>query len=157
MPDYKNSKIYKLWSPEGDEIYIGSTTKSLCDRKAGHKHEAKVNATSRILFEKYTDVRIELLEEYPCDNKEQLFKKEGEYIKSNNNCVNKRIDSNTHQQSTQKWRNNNKEYIAEQGKIYYQKVKDKTIVCECGRTIKLNDKARHCRSDRHIKLLEELK
>jgi hypothetical protein len=29
MPDYNNGKIYKLWSPEGDDIYIGSTVQSL--------------------------------------------------------------------------------------------------------------------------------
>jgi hypothetical protein len=33
MPDYKNGKIYKLWSPEGDDIYIGSTVNSLAKRK----------------------------------------------------------------------------------------------------------------------------
>ena len=156
MPDYQNSKIYKLWSPEGNEIYIGSTTQSLTTRIRQHRHNAKANPTSRILYEKYTDVRIELLEECPCDNKEQLYKKESDYIKSNN-CVNKRIETNTHQQSTQNWRDNNKEYIAEQSKIYYQKVKDKTIVCECGRTIKLGDKARHQRSKRHNDLMKELK
>jgi hypothetical protein len=32
MPDYKNAKIYKLWSPEGDDIYIGSTTQPLYAR-----------------------------------------------------------------------------------------------------------------------------
>jgi hypothetical protein len=26
MPNYANGKIYKLWSPQGDDIYIGSTT-----------------------------------------------------------------------------------------------------------------------------------
>ena len=157
MPDYKNGKIYKLWSPEGDEIYIGSTTKSLCDRKAGHKHNGK--STSKILFEKYTDVRIELLEEYPCDNKEQLNKKESEYIK-NNNCVNKRIETNTHQDTMKKWRDNNKEKYKEIYTNYNEKTKEhraSPFVCECGRTVRLGDKARHQRSNRHIKLLEELK
>ena len=31
---------------------------------------------------------IELVENYPCNSKEELEKKEGEYIK-NNECVNK--------------------------------------------------------------------
>ena len=136
MPDYKNGKIYKLWSPEGDDIYIGSTTQDLSRRKAKHKHQNDV-CKSTILYEKYTDVRIELLEECPCDNREQLVKKEGEYIR-NNNCVNKCIAGRTNKESA---------------KIYYEKVKDKTIVCECGRTIKLNDKARHCRSKRHNDLM----
>ena len=74
MPNYQNGKIYKLWSPEGDDIYIGSTTQSLCERKTKHNDNYKRNLTckSRILFEKYTDVRIELLESCPCDNKDAL-------------------------------------------------------------------------------------
>jgi hypothetical protein len=32
MPDYKNGKIYKLWSHEGDDIYIGSTVQPLYKR-----------------------------------------------------------------------------------------------------------------------------
>jgi hypothetical protein len=44
--------------------------------------------SSKILFEKYDDVRIELIEEYPCKNKMQLNKREGYYIR-NNDCVNK--------------------------------------------------------------------
>jgi predicted GIY-YIG superfamily endonuclease len=59
MPDYKNGKIYKLWSPQGDEIYIGSTTQSLAKRKAEHK-QMKNSCCSKLLFEKYDDVRIEL-------------------------------------------------------------------------------------------------
>jgi hypothetical protein len=37
MPDYQNGKIYKLWSPQGEEIYIGSTINSLAKRKTQHK------------------------------------------------------------------------------------------------------------------------
>jgi hypothetical protein len=43
MPNYQNAKIYKLWSPEGDDIYIGSTTQSLAVRKAGHKAKKTKN------------------------------------------------------------------------------------------------------------------
>jgi hypothetical protein len=60
MPNYQNAKIYKLWSPEGDDIYIGSTTQPLFARKAQHK---KYNdCSAKILYEKYNDVRIELFE-----------------------------------------------------------------------------------------------
>jgi len=167
MPDYKNSKIYKLWSPEGDEIYIGSTTQNLARRKVGHKTD---NCKSRLLFEKYTDVRIELLEEYPCDNKEQLAKKEGEYIR-NNICVNKSIPDRTNKEWYEdnkekrkeimdNWYKNNKEHYKE----YYENNKEKIleymkteIVCECGRMVRLGDKARHQRSKRHNDLMKELK
>jgi len=186
MCNYQNSKIYKLWSPEGDDIYIGSTTVSLSRRKAKHKTQ---NNTSKILFEKYTDVRIELLEECPCDNKEQLLKKEGEYIR-NNNCVNKRVAGRTnkeyrednkehlkeyykqyreeHKEHINEHYKNNKEQIKEKQKEYYENNKEKKyqkakernsieFVCECGRTIKLNDKARHQRSKIHNDLMKELK
>jgi hypothetical protein len=87
MPNYQNAKIYKLWSPEGDDIYIGSTTQSLAVRKAGHKYGGNnKKCSSKILFEKYNDVRIELLECCPCDNKEELTKQEGEYIRNNDVC-----------------------------------------------------------------------
>ena len=186
MPDYQNSKIYKLWSPEGDDIYIGSTTVSLSRRKAKHKTQ---NCNSKILFEKYTDVRIELLEECPCDNKEQLLKKEGEYIR-NNNCVNKIIPDRTrkeyredNKEHRKEYYKNNKEYITERSKEHYQNNKEKIkernkehyqnnkekkyqkakernsieFVCECGRTLTQGCKAKHLKSKRHNDLMEELK
>jgi len=157
MPDYKNSKIYKLWSPEGDEIYIGSTTQSLAQRKAKHKCHIGV-CNSSILFEKYTDVRIELLEEYPCDNKEQLLKKEGEYIR-NNNCVNKVVPGRTNKESSKNYYENNKEHVKEHHKEYRENNKEKIkernsieFVCECGRTITHGCKAKHLKTKIHNKL-----
>ena len=131
MPDYKNGKIYKLWSPEGDEIYIGSTTESLSRRKAKHKSQSDGCATtSKILFDKYTDVRIELLEEVSCDNKEQLIKKEGEYIR-NNNCVNKVVPGRTNKEwcednkeHLKQYYENNKEHISQQQKNHYENNKE---------------------------------
>ncbi len=52
MPNYNNGKIYKLWSPEGDDIYIGSTTQPLTARKSSHKKRF-LNGdknTSKIIF-----------------------------------------------------------------------------------------------------------
>ena len=40
--DYKNSKVYKIWSPNGDKVYIGSTTKEmLCQRMTAHREDFK--------------------------------------------------------------------------------------------------------------------
>jgi adenylate kinase family enzyme len=165
MPNYQNAKIYKLWSPEGDDIYIGSTTQSLCERKTKHNDNYKRNLTckSRILFEKYTDVRIELLESCPCDNKEELTKKEGEYIR-NNKCVNKYVAGRTdaewredNKEKIKEYLEENKEYFKEKTKEYYENNKDKInewrmqkITCECGRTITLGNKAQHEKSKIHI-------
>jgi len=172
MPDYKNAKIYKLWSPQGDEIYIGSTVQPLYKRF--HHHKNHKDCSSKILFEKYNDVRIELLESCPCDNKEQLTKKEGEYIR-NNKCVNKAIAGRTkkewcddnkdkikeyyenNKEYVKEYYENNKEKINEYHKEYHENNKDKIkerkmqkITCECGRNITLAHKARHEKTQFHI-------
>ena len=129
MPDYKNGKIYKIWSPMGKEIYIGSTIQSLYARKSQHKRCMK--CSSKILFEKYDDVRIELIEYFPCNNKEELDKKEGFYIR-NNDCINKNIAGRTekeyyedNKEKIKEYLQDNKEKIKEQKKEYYEDNKDK--------------------------------
>ena len=100
MPDYQKSKIYKLWSPSKNLVYYGSTIQSLSQRLAGHimdkknyDIDTKKYYTSYLILE-CEDYKIELVEEYACNNKQQLEKKEGEYIKENE-CVNKRIEGRT--------------------------------------------------------------
>ena len=105
MPiDYQKSKIYKLWSPSKNIVYIGSTTETLAQRLAKHKSNHK--AYNKDNTKKYggsflvldcEDYKIELLEEYACNNKTQLEKKEGEYIK-NNECCNIRVAGRTRQE-----------------------------------------------------------
>jgi hypothetical protein len=126
MPDYNNGKIYKLWSPKGDGIYIGSTVNSLARRKANHK-SGYINKTShcnsKILFEKYNDVRIELIEEFPCENKMELNKKEGYYIRTLD-CVNRCVAGRTPKEYKKEWFEDNKERIIEQKKEWHEKNKE---------------------------------
>jgi hypothetical protein len=104
MPDYQKGKIYKLYSPSKNLVYYGSTVQSLAQRLSGHirgirdynKDNNKKYCSSFLVVE-CEDYKIELLEEYPCNNKQQLFKKEGEYIR-NNECVNKCIAGRTEQE-----------------------------------------------------------
>ena len=46
MPNYQNTKIYKLWTHANDDIYIGSTTLTLAQRLAKHKSTAKKTTKS---------------------------------------------------------------------------------------------------------------
>ena len=119
MPDYQKGKIYKLWSPQGNEIYIGSTINTLANRLGHHKKPSN-NCNSKYLFENYTDVRIELIEEYPCNNKMELNKREGEHIRAKD-CLNKQIPGRTRQE----YREANKEEILEKRKDYYKSNKEK--------------------------------
>ena len=140
MLDYQNGKIYKLWSPEGIEIYIGSTITSLSLRKAKHKHNSN-KCSSKLLFEKYNDVRIELIENCPCNNKEELLKKEGEHIRSNK-CVNKYIPDRT----IKEWREDNKELHKEKMKEWYEKNREKML-----------EKSKKCYENNKEQILEQSK
>lgn len=83
MSDYKNGKIYKLTSKQTDKIYVGSTTYTLNYRMGHHKSRVKNGnpknmASCEIL--KYDDAIIELIEDYPCDSKTELEKREQHYM-----------------------------------------------------------------------------
>lgn len=119
MSIYNRAKIYKLCSDEGDEVYIGSTTQSLNERLKGHK--CQLNCTSKILFEKYTDVRIELILDYPHETKQELFLKEGEYIRNTPNCINRCIAG----RSKKEYNEDNKDKLSQQHKEWYENNKNK--------------------------------
>ena len=174
MPNYQNGKIYKLWSPQGeeDEVYYGSTTLDLGKRKTQHKTSSR-KCTSSILFEKYDDVRIELLEKCSCNDKEELNKKEGHYIR-NYPCLNKVIPD----RKTKEWYEDNKEKITKQTKEYYEnnkekiteqtkeyiaknkekikEYKNKKVTCDCGCIITNNGLAKHKKTKKHLALIKDL-
>jgi len=131
MPDYTKSKIYKLISPSG-LVYIGSTTKSLVERKCGHRaaYEKYAEDNSRTytrsfkLFEEGIDrVDIILIEEYNCNSKEELLKRERYYIESTE-CVNKNrpiVTKEEIKERVKKYYEENKERITEVKKLYEKK------------------------------------
>lgn len=124
--NYKQTKIYKIWSILGDDIYIGATCKNrLCERMSSHREDykkyKKTNThliTSYILFDKYgiENCFIELLESKECNNKEELNQLEGHYIRTLE-CVNKIRYNRTEAELIKK----GKEY----DKKYYQLNKEK--------------------------------
>lgn len=80
---YHNGKIYKLTHLDR-MIYIGSTIVSLETCLEFHKEHSK-NPENKSKIYKYIrenveDIKIELIEEYKCENKQQLESKEGKYI-----------------------------------------------------------------------------
>ena len=87
MPDYSKGKIYTIRNRNDDtKIYVGSTIQSLAVRFGGHKKRS--NDIKKNHYKLYVEVNndwsnwyIELYEEYPCNNKEELCKREGEVIR----------------------------------------------------------------------------
>ena len=100
---YNNSKIYKITDIAYTECYIGSTVQTLATRMAQHRRDYKqykngnaLYVSSYALFDKYgiENCKIELLEDYACDSKDQLAKREGHYIKLED-CINKYVAGRT--------------------------------------------------------------
>ena len=134
MPDYTLGKIYKICSNNPDivEVYYGSTTQTLCSRMSGHRakfklwNNDKTNRSCSIFhcFEQYgiEQFHIELVENYSCENKEQLLSYENKFIRDNE-CINKRASIQTVEERKEKnkqYRQDNKEKILEYQKQYYQ-------------------------------------
>jgi len=120
MPNYQNSKIYKIVSLSNpDKVYYGSTTKTLSQRMAHHKSFCKQNKpiTSKEILQ-YDDAKIILVENYPCNSKEELLKKEYEYI-LNNQCINKQKGY-----TEEEYYEVNKDKILQRSKEYYENNKE---------------------------------
>jgi group I intron endonuclease len=82
---YQNGKIYCIRNTIDDDIYVGSTTQLLCKRMAAHRVKIKIKPHYK-LYLKMVEVGldnfyIELIENYPCENKEELRKREGFFIR----------------------------------------------------------------------------
>ena len=85
---YQNAKIYKIVDTTNDNIYVGSTCKKLCQRLANHRSKytaylkGKCHFVTSFIILENNNYDIILLEECPCENKEQLHAKERYYIES---------------------------------------------------------------------------
>ena len=128
MPDYANAKIYTIrCRTDKDLIYVGSTTQTLSQRWTDHKqHSNHLNKQNRLLYKKINEIGfdnfyIELYMEYPCTNKSQLQKKEGEITREIGN-MNMVIAGNTIGKTKQEYitEYQHTDKFKEDKKIYYQ-------------------------------------
>jgi hypothetical protein len=141
MPDYGCGKVYAIVGEDGLEIYVGSTAQPLHKRWHGHKKMAKFKPERAIYkhiaenggFEKF---RIILVEEYPCENRQQLLRREGEHIKRLQPIGNRRVAGRTPQEWIEEhkdmvaeymseYREQNRDKLTEQKREYYEQNKDK--------------------------------
>jgi hypothetical protein len=104
MPDYKNSKIYKIIA-EGYDPYIGSTTLTLDNRLKAFRNSKKYYSCSN--FVKFGI--IELIEDYPCETRKELMERERFWI-DNTTCVNINKPMRTDLEKVEYHKTYNKEY-----------------------------------------------
>lgn len=124
MVNYENGKIYKIINEINNIIYYGSTTMRLCQRMARHRECCRKGKTAKL----YNDMRdlgidnfkIVLVEKCPSKDKEELLKKELEYITNEEEKYNKYIPLRT----PKMWREDNKEHLKQYFKDYYLRNKN---------------------------------
>ena len=180
MPNYQDAKIYKIISPSRPDLlpYYGATIVALCKRMVQHRC-LKANPCKARELILVGDAIILLEENYPCNSKEELSKKEAEYI-LNNDCCNKVIPLRTQKEYNEKnkdkiceqkreYREKNKDKLCEQKREYYEKNKDKRceqtreyreknkqkVLCECGSNVSKLNLSTHQKSKKHQDFLRQ--
>jgi len=120
MPNYQDGKIYTIRNYTDNEmIYVGRTVDTLSRRLAKHRTDCKVGKKislySHIVDNDWSNWYIELYEYYPCNERAELDRREGEVIReigTINKCIAGRTDK--------EYREDNAEYIKEKTKKYYE-------------------------------------
>ena len=163
--------IYCIGNSFDDDKYVGSTTDDLSTRLIKHKWEAK-RCPHIKLYKKFSELGfdklfIDLLEEFPYDDKQQLRNREGEYIKQLG-TLNTQVAGRTQKERSKEWLDKNREHYLqmrrnrrtrsseaarEKDKEYYYKYSGRIkepIVCECGRTVSRQHIAHHKITQIHL-------
>jgi P2-related tail formation protein len=100
MPNFSNGKIYKITCNITNKIYIGATCKTLNARISNHKNDYKRSLKNKYNYVsshdiiKNNDYKIELIENYPCNNKKELQERE-KYFINTIHCINKYMKNKT--------------------------------------------------------------
>ena len=150
---YARGQIYTIRSHLTDKIYVGSTIQPLCKRLSEHKKAYKCYKTSGKhrytasfeIIEIDPDCYIELYENYSCESKQELNRREGQVIRSMD-CVNKVVAGRT----MVEWIQDNPDYY----KQYHQNNREKRTKkheCECGGRYTYQNMSTHLKSKRHKK------
>jgi hypothetical protein len=127
-------RVYKIICYETDNVYIGSTTKSLTKRLKQHErvHNNNMEYISSSEIIKGSNYEIELIEEVYFDERKELTDVEGYYQRFyEDRCVNKIINGRTKQEYN-----------------------NKKVTCICGETSTNAHIRRHERTDRHQDIMD---
>lgn len=120
-PDYSKGKIYIIRNTQNDLTYIGSTCRTLAKRMTEHKMDIRSEKCQNYkLYKAMNELGkdafyIELLEDYPCQKRDELLKKEGDKIKEYQSELNTIISGRTKQE----YRQDNLQQIHSKWKEYY--------------------------------------
>ena len=141
MVNYQNGKIYKMLMPDG-YFYIGCSCNELRVRKQMHKTKSNENkSVNRRLYNHmfinnidWGEVRMVLVELFPCNSKGELLLRESEITRDYKNdifCLNTMFFSKEDGSSIEhakecdtNYRKNNRNKISTRMKLYYEENSD---------------------------------
>ena len=118
--EYSKGKIYAVRNCIDNDIFIGSTTQKLCKRFHDHKKNSQEPNKNSLLYIKMREIGqdkfyIELIENCPCETKEELKRREGELIRETA-TLNKIVAGRTRRE----YMNEYKEYFDKYQREYRQ-------------------------------------
>ena len=137
MSDYSHGKIYKVTCESG-LVYIGSTVRTLKKRFTQH-----TKPTNDCETRHFINPKIELIENFPCETKQELLWREREWF-DKTDCVNKMRPIRSDEEYIE-------QYLAE-GRKYREKNREKLIEkfnCDCGGRFTHHNKAQHKKTKLH--------
>lgn len=185
MPDYSKGCIYKIKHKEDyddENIYVGSTC-NIIRRRCKHKNTCnnpEKEGHNRLVYQHiringgWDDFILIKIHDYPCKDKDELkieerrmvdilksklnmispYLTDEEYIeKDKDRC--KKYRENNKEKIAEKKREeylNNKEKIIERSRIRYENNKEERkekITCECGSVVSKASMTRHCKTKTH--------
>jgi hypothetical protein len=189
MPDFQKGKIYKITNDYNNDVYVGSTCDTLVKRFSNHKCSAKTQQKkNRRLYKLINDIgferfRIQLICNYPCEDKYQLKQKEGEYIRimgtlnmeiagrtaqeyiDDNRDIKKKYDKQRYQtehrqewiknyQTIDKYKSYQTEYEKSRIRPEDHKLKQsERIACVCGCMVRKDNISIHKKTKKHLDLM----
>ena len=121
---YSNASIYTIRNYKDDTlIYVGSTISPIHKRLSCHKNNCKNGRSgslySYIIDNDWSDWYLELYERFPCNDRAELCKREGEVIREIG-TINKQIAGRTQNESSRNWYENNRDKKLESMKIWQE-------------------------------------
>lgn len=129
MNKYENGKIYRLVCNITGLNYYGSTCQPLHKRKMDHKYKYNdyLKKTCETNYSSFKIIEggnydIILVEEFKCENKNQLEARERYFIE-NNECINKNIPTRT----LKEYLEVNKDTILKKKKEHYEANKEELL------------------------------
>lgn len=183
MVNYAETIIYKIVCKDLTikSVYVGHTTnfrrrkhnhKSVCDNE--NRKEYNLNVYKFIRENGgWNNFEMIMVEEYNCENSLQAHQRERYWVETLNADLNYQIPSRT----IREWYDDNREELTERKKKYYENNKEEIlqqhkkyreenksvilekkkekIICECGYETTRTNIARHQRSEKHLKLIED--